>query len=1375
MAPWQATPGSDNKSVADISLRCGGVFANRLRLAAAVLRSHSSSLAVTAVFSAIAVLGMCSVAWGQTVSLSPSALTFGNQTVGTSSPVRNVTLSDTGKAAVIFSISIAGDYTQTNTCGTSVAAGKNCQVSVTFTPSAGGTRTGTVTIFNNAGTSPRAIGLTGSGDAVSLDSITVTPKSPMLPVGSTLQFSATGNYSNGTTQNISSSVIWTASENTVVVSLTSTGLATALAPGPVTIKAIVGTTVGPSFLVVTPPALVSIAVTPANSSILVGTTEQFTATGTYTNGSTANLSSSVSWSTSNATVATVNSTGLASTSNLGTATITATATSGSIAGSTLLTAAAPTLSSIAVTPNNASIALGTTQHFTAIGTYTDGSTQNLTAQVSWASSSSNVTISDAQGSDGLATAVAQGSATITATLGPIDGLTSLNVTPATLVSIAIAPSSASIAQGLKQQFVATGTFSNGSTQDITGTVTWTSSSPSVATISNAPPSQGLATSLSQGPTTITAKSGSVTSSTTLTVLTPVLLSITVSPDSPAVAVRNAQQFAATGAYTDGSSQNLTTSVTWSSSAADVASISNVQGTQGLAKGVAQGSTTITASSGSVSGNTLMTVASVVITSIGVIPPSVSIPSGSVQQFSATGTFSDGSTQDVTQSVHWSAGNGTVATISNSAPTQGLATPVGQGIVQVTANLDSVNGSAQLTITAAALQSIAVTPANPSLNLGNSEQFTATGTFSDGSTQNLTNSATWTSSNPSVASVTSSGLASGAGPGTSTIKAASGSIAGSTTITYSAVTPTLVSIAVTPGNFSIALGTTQQFTATGTYTNGTTQNLTAQVTWASSSSILTITTNQGSGGFDGVATALAQGSATITATLGSISGITTLTVTPAALVSIAITPASASVVPGAQKQFTATGTYTDNSTQNFTATVAWGTSSASVAAISNAAPTNGLATAAAQGTVTVTASLGGTSASATLAVIPVLGSMLPGMNSTEQRMALQTITGGQALFTLLWKAAGDGFGPLYTQPGCSQCHSTPVAGGAGAVQVTRFGKLNSDGSFNTLASEGGPVLHPNSVGAQPVSSLQNLVGCTLPGNSLPPDATIISLRQTPPIFGDGFIDAIPDSTILANQTLEANDPTSQALGIHGVPNMELDLAGNLRPGRFGWKAQQVTLLGFSGQAELVELGISNPEFPDENQPQFGTIPPSCEVARSEPNDPPGLDINLTVNFSAFAAFLAPPFPAPPTAQTTAGQQTFVSIGCVNCHMQSMQTQSNFQLPRDFPAPLGSGVTETSVILSNQTANIFSDLLIHDMGPGLNDSTPQGQASGSQWRTAPLWGLSHKVFLLHDGRCTGPNAIQCAITTHGGEASAVVNNFIGLSTTQQADLLSFLGSL
>jgi CxxC motif-containing protein (DUF1111 family) len=759
----------------------------------------------------------------------------------------------------------------------------------------------------------------------------------------------------------------------------------------------------------------------------------------------------------------------------------------------------------------------------------------------------------------------------------------------------------------------------------------------------------------------------------------------------------------------------------------------------------------------------------ILESINVTPANPTLPIGAKMQFFATGVYSDGSTQDLTSSVAWNADEDVNAA---SLSLTGLATGVAQGSLAIKAISGLVLGSTTLTVTAATMSSISITPSSLSVVVGGKQQYLATGNFTDGTTTNLTSTATWKSSSPSVASITNGGLASGIVLGGTTISATSGAFTGSTPLTIGP--PTLLSIAVTPNFAAIPTGTTQQYAATGSYSDGTTQNLTNQATWSCTSPNRALHINNFTG-FKGIASAGKMGSGTIKATLGSIAGATPVNVVTPGLQSIAITPATVTIPMGGVYQFTATGTFAGGITQNITSTVSWSSSSTTIATVGSALISPGLAATLQVGTVTVSATEDGVSASTQLAVAPSLGGFLPGLNGLEGRMITNPITGGLALFDLLWKSTPDGFGPLYTKPGCSQCHSTPVPGGAGSVQVTRFGKLNPDGSFNTLENEGGPVLHPNSIGAQPLQSFQFLPGCSLPANSIPADATIISLRQSPPVFGDGFIDAIADSTIIANQTFQANDPTSQALGIHGVANMIPDLAGVTRPGRFGWKAQQATLLGFSGEAERFELGISDPEFPTETQPQSGTIPASCEVARSSPNDPPGLDNNLSVNFAAFAAFLAPPTPAPPTTTTIAGQASFVAAGCANCHVESMQTQSAFQVPQDYPVPLGSGAVETSDVLSNQTANLFSDLLIHDMGTALNDSTPQGQASGRQWRTTPLWGLSHKLFLIHDGRCTGSNAISCAIQAHGGEAAKVLANFNALSPTDQANVLAFLGSL
>jgi hypothetical protein len=255
----------------------------------------------------------------------------------------------------------------------------------------------------------------------------------------------------------------------------------------------------------------------------------------------------------------------------------------------------------------------------------------------------------------------------------------------------------------------------------------------------------------------------------------------------------------------------------------------------------------------------------VLRSITVTPSTPSIVKGATQQFTATGHFSDGTTQNLTASATWSSGTTTVATITAG----GLATGAGVGTSTIAATSSSVTGSTALTVTAATLQSIAVTPANPSITKGATQQFTATGTFSDGTTQNLTSTATWSSGTTTVATITASGLATGAGVGSSTIKATSGTVNGSTALTVTAAT--LQSIAVTPANPSIFTGTTEQFVATGTYSDGSTQNITGSVTWTSGTSAIA-TINAA-----GLAIGIGPGISTIGASLSAVSGNTTLTV------------------------------------------------------------------------------------------------------------------------------------------------------------------------------------------------------------------------------------------------------------------------------------------------------------------------------------------------------------------------------------------------------------------------------------------------------------------------------------------------------------------
>ena len=377
-----------------------------------------------------------------------------------------------------------------------------------------------------------------------------------------------------------------------------------------------------------------------------------------------------------------------------------------------------------------------------------------------------------------------GTSTITASFGGMSGTTTLTVTVSPLVAIEVAPLNPAIAMGTGQQFTAIGRFADNSTQDLTTAVTWSSSDTGVATVSNATGSNGLATPVAAGSTTIAAAFGGVSGSTLLTVKSNsvTLDSIDVEPAVPSIPVGVPQPFTATGIFSDGTTQDLTAVVTWSSSSPGVATISDAAGSKGLAVAIAPGSATITAALGSKSGNTVLTVTNATLTSIEVAPPDLTIPKGLTQQFAATGVYSDDSVYDLTPVVTWSSSAPAVAVVSNDAGSAGVAKGITAGTATITAQLgsissDTTNTSATLTVTSAVLSVIAVTPLNPSIAIGTTQQFVATGTYSDSSTRDITQFVTWISTVPSVASISNAGnqkgLATGVKVGSTVITAALG--------------------------------------------------------------------------------------------------------------------------------------------------------------------------------------------------------------------------------------------------------------------------------------------------------------------------------------------------------------------------------------------------------------------------------------------------------------------------------------------------------------------------------------------------------------------------------------------------------------------------
>ncbi len=253
----------------------------------------------------------------------------------------------------------------------------------------------------------------------------------------------------------------------------------------------------------------------------------------------------------------------------------------------------------------------------------------------------------------------------------------------------------------------------------------------------------------------------------------------------------------------------------------------------------------------------------------------------------------------------------------------------------------------------------------------------------------------------------------------------------------------------------------------------------------------------------------------------------------------------------------------------------------------------------------------------------------------------------------------------------------------------------------------------------------------------------------------MIENISDATILANKT--ANAFAKAFLGISGRENRNGN-DGTIT--RFGWKAQNKSLTIFSGEAYNVEMGVTNDMFQTERNMtpdcNFNTLPEDHVVYDSDVAD--GGGTSGMQHFATFARLLAPPTPVPSTASTSRGYAGFIAVGCAQCHTPALQSDNS-----DLTA------------LNHQPANLFSDLLVHNMGSGLADGITQGLAGPNEFRTAPLWGIGQRIFFLHDGRTSDLIEAIHAHQSQGTQANIVIGNFQSPTNAQEQDLLNFLRSL
>lgn len=692
-------------------------------------------------------------------------------------------------------------------------------------------------------------------EKIDLISIKIEPSPMFVAKGKKQVLKAIGKFKNNRKKDLSNSVTWSSSDTGIAV-IDQSGkhkYVKSVNQGKVTIIATSSLGIsGTTELEVGPSELVSITVIPEDLSVQLGHVQQFTAKGMYSDGEEKDVTSQVNWSASGTSMPMISNTpgskGLAISPPTGTMTIFAQDPVSKIKGTTSLTVATTKLVSIEVHPKTADIPLGQEVNFTAIGKYVDGSTSDITSSVIWTVSKPTIaSINKETEMRGVIASLSAGKTSVKATDPAIiiSGSAELTVTPPELVSIRIMPCD-SIYLGPKQPLSATGVYSDKSEKDLTNAVMFSSSDPSVALVCR---DQGKSKHtyimpISKGLTEISAvdtQSG-VRTAIPLTVTPPELVSISIKPSNPEILIGSKQTFTAIGTFADGKTKNITRTVIWSSSKPGVSKIANKGKIKGRALSKSAGSALIRASDPEtgLNGHTTIYATAPKLMEISISPAAPLVSVGETIEFIATAKFNNEKTENITNSVHWSATNPSMVTLSNDPDQKGKATFLASGRIAINAQAPNtdISGKATFTVNPAKLTAIKLSSPKASIPLGHVLPIYAKGLFADGTQKNITSALTYTSSDPSKATL-SINKGKGASlvsisPGQVMIQASDPDTNIKSTLKMTITPPELISIAITPENSSLSLSRAQRFSATGIYSDGNRKDMTEQVAWASSS-------------------------------------------------------------------------------------------------------------------------------------------------------------------------------------------------------------------------------------------------------------------------------------------------------------------------------------------------------------------------------------------------------------------------------------------------------------------------------------------------------------------------------------------------------------
>ncbi len=614
------------------------------------------------------------------------------------------------------------------------------------------------------------------------------------------------------------------------------------------------------------------------------------------------------------------------------------------------------LTAISIHPSGHVIPLGRSLQLTAMGTFSDNSNRDITNQIHWSTSDTNIaSVSNTTGSKGLLKTTRQGDISILATMpaNNVGGTTMLTVAAPVLEAISVIPPRASIHLGSVQQFKAIGRFSDATTRDITEAVTWSSPGTSNPIVSNTTGSKGFCISPEEGTTMVAAtepKSG-INGKALLALSDARLVAIEIEPKKQALASGKQCNLSAMGIYNDGTTNDITEGVVWSASNSSIASVQNEAAFKGLVTAKDPGVITIKAVDPNliISGIAQLTVTLPELQQLQIRAPVNEAVPGKPIQLAAVGKYSDGRPVDMTQQVEWRSVDTGMALVDNRKK-RGAVTPARSGrvLIQAVDPNTGIEAVFPLIVSAPRLTTLRIQPSDPSLQAGQKLAFQATGLFSDGSEQPMTQNVRWSSTSTAIAEIGDSSGKKGSvlavSPGQAVINAihtVSGISAGATVTVEPA---SLSTISISPKEPSLPLGSHMNFTAIGIFSDGTSKTLTENVSWHSSNDLAAVVSDVP--GTKGWVRSKSPGTTTIRANnpFSGVYGETVLTVGPPLLITIELTPAGQKLFLGEKRKYTATGIFSDGEIKDISQDVSWSSSDVSIATIDDTPGNKGLVSA-----------------------------------------------------------------------------------------------------------------------------------------------------------------------------------------------------------------------------------------------------------------------------------------------------------------------------------------------------------------------------------------------------------------------------------------------